>query len=226
MANFWDLPKPVREQIYRLHLVQEDPVHLREFEASCGGFRSFWGDSRQRRGIPHLLQVCKRTEREAATIYFSENTFIWRSPKESWQWKYRLWPRHLALTRKVILDGWEHPEEYGKGYNDGFRNLASFRGVESLIIKVDEHIALEKHLSHHPTIKWHSSLGLSPQLHLQTLHFCGIYGLKTLVKIPQVEFPPLTKAGRERHGDSGAIPGGVLDTLVRREIARSPCFRP
>jgi hypothetical protein len=55
MANFWDLPKPVREQIYRLHLVREDHVDLVDFEAACGGnLRWFWGDFKTRRGSPQL----------------------------------------------------------------------------------------------------------------------------------------------------------------------------
>jgi hypothetical protein len=75
MAKFWDLPKPVREQIYRLHLVQEDPVDLKNFDAACGrNWTSIWPESHRK--SPRLLEVCKKTEREAAGIYFGENTFL------------------------------------------------------------------------------------------------------------------------------------------------------
>jgi hypothetical protein len=229
MANFWDLPKPVRERIYRLHLVQEDPVDLDRFEAHCGGdFLPSWY-SRKRgslRGIPQLLEVCKKTEREAAGIYFGENTFICRFPHQTSIWKLRLWPRHLGLVRKLIIDGWTTPENYGGGYNEEFRLLTSFKNLKVLTLKVDEKMSLEKKLQHHKTMKWHSSLGCSIQLSLQVLHFCGIHGLNQLTNVPRIEFPPLTEEGRKCHGDSGAIIGGVLDTLVRRNITRSPRSRP
>jgi len=227
MANFWDLPKPVREQIYRLHLVQKDPVDLVSFEAACGGKPTpIWGRPGSHSAKLLLFKVCRKTEREAAAIYFGENTFTWERPHEVYQWKMRLWPRHLRLIRSLIINGWTKPQNYGGGYNECFRFLSSFQGLEVLTLKVDEHMTLERRLQHHPTIKWHSSLGCSPQLQLQVLHFCGLQGLRSLTKIPRIEFPPLTDEGRKRHGDSGTIVGGVLDTLVRREIARSPSFRP
>lgn len=227
MANFWDLPKSVREQIYRLHLVQEDPVDLNDFNAACRrNGTSIWDYSDPHRRVPRLLQVCKKTEREAAGIYFGENTFIWKRPHEVYQWKYKLWPRHLRLIRALTIGGWTDPENYGGGYNECFRLLSTFRGLKVLTLKMDEQMALEKRLRHHPTIKWHSSLGCSPQLQLQALYFCGLQGLRSLTNFPHVDFPPLTDEGRKRHGDSGAIVGGVIDTIVRREIARPPEFQP
>jgi hypothetical protein len=227
MANFWDLPKSVREQIYRLHLVQEDPVDLNDFNAACRrNGTSIWDYSDPQRRVPRLLQVCKKTEREAAGIYFGENTFIWKRPHEVYQWKYKLWPRHLRLIRALTIGGWTDPENYGGGYNECFRLLSTFRGLKVLTLKMDEQMALEKRLRHHPTIKWHSSLGCSPQLQLQALYFCGLQGLRSLTNFPHVDFPPLTDEGRKRHGDSGAIVGGVIDTIVRREIARPPELQP
>jgi hypothetical protein len=219
MANFWDLPKDVRERIYRLHLVQADPIDLDEFQNSCEDDRTYRYLHRGKR-MPRLLHVCKKTEREAAGIYFRENTFTWRTPKSSHSWKYLLWPRHIRLIRKVTIEGWSAPEQYGNGYNEGFRLLRLLKGLQELTLKVDEQKALEKQLTSHSIIKWHSSLGCSPQLQLQVLHFCGVHGLRSLTNIPHVDFQPLTKEGRERHGDSGAIPGGVLDTLVRHEITQ------
>ena len=231
MANFWDLPKPVREQIYRLHLVQENPVDLDDFEAACGGdLAPIWGYSSSRnrkirRGQPKLLEVCKKTEREAVGIYFGENTFVCRSPFEARHWKIRLSPRHLGLVQTLVIEGWTDPQNYGGSYNECFRLLASFKGLKVLTLKVDEQTSLEDKLQRHPTIKWHHSLGCSPQMQLHTLHFCGVHGLRSLTKIPRIEFPPLTEEGRKLHGDSGAIVGGVLDTLVRQEIAKSPRSR-
>ena len=113
MANFWDLPKPVREQIYRPHLVQVELVDLNDFDAACrGNENSIWDYSDPLRRVPRLLQVCKKTEREAAGIYFGENTFIWKRPHDVYQWKYKLWPRHLRLIRSLTIGGWTDPENY------------------------------------------------------------------------------------------------------------------
>jgi hypothetical protein len=169
--------------------------------------------------------VCKKIEREAAKIYFGENTFVCEIPDEVRFWKARLYPRHLRLIRALIIEGWTNPEDYGGGYNECFRFLSSFQGLKTLTLKVDEQMALEKKLQHHPTIKWHSSLGCSAQLQLQVLHFCGLPGLRSLTKIPRIDFPPLTEKGRKSDDESGAIVGGVLDNLVRREIAQPPNFR-
>jgi len=203
MANFWDLPKPVRERIYRLHLVQEDPVDLAAFEACCGGgLPPTWSSHESRRGDPQFLKVCKKTEREAASIYFGENTFVCAQPHEVRAWRVRLWPRHLSLIRALAINGWTTPEDHGGGYNECFRLLAAFKGLKVLTLKVDERMSLERKLRRHQTIKWHSSLYCSPQLQLQVLHFDGIQGLKSLTNIPQIEFPPLTEEGRKRNGNS------------------------
>ena len=145
MANFWDLPKPVRERIYRLHLVQDDPVDLIGFEAACGGrLAQIWDDRKSRRGNPQLFQLCKQTEREAAWIYFGENTFVCVVPQEVRHPKLRIWPRHLRLMRAFIIEGWSNPEDYGGGHNECSRVLSSFQGLQPLTLKVDEQLALEK----------------------------------------------------------------------------------
>jgi hypothetical protein len=220
MANFWDLPKTVRERIYRLHLVQPYPIDFTEFVAACGGDTSralSHYHMKKHRGIPKLLQVCKKSEREAAGIYFQENTFIWRDPSDSCLWKSYTWPRHLSLIRNVVVCNWFW---FGTRHNEHFRMLKSLKSLKTLVVKVDERYTLKMRLECHKTIEWHHSLGLSPQLQLQTLHFCGVQGLLSLINIPQVEFASLTEAGSEHTDGSGAIPGGVLDTMVRREIMR------
>lgn len=223
MANFWDLPTPIREKIYRLHLVQEDPIDFGDFRDACGDFvaRPPW-PGRPARAMPRLLQLCKRTEREAAPIYFGENTFLVTDPYPVWQWKERLWPRHMKLIRQMTVNCWRTPDVYGSGYNDGFRQLGSLKGLVKLTVKVDEQRSLEKFLERHSTIKWHSSLGCSPQLQLQTLHFSGIMGLKSLTNIREVKFAPMTPPVPANHpGKSGAIAGGILDTIIRSGMQRA-----
>lgn len=47
-------------------------------------------------------------------------------------------------------------------------------------------------------------------------------GLKSLTNIRQVDFVPMTPVSpADVYGESGAIPGGVLDTILRREMQRA-----
>lgn len=211
MGDFWDLPRPLRERIYRLHLVQDDPIDLTQLQAACGRLVWSFRNGTARRGMPQVMQLAKTVELDTANIYFRETTFVLRKPNEAWSWNIGIWQRHLKLIRKVIID-WPEAREYGQGYNEGSRDVQSFKGLENLVLKVDEQTAPEKRLSRHSAIKWHRSLGCSPQLQLQSLYFDGIQGLRTLTGIPCIEFPPLTNDGCKRHGDSGAIEGVVLDT--------------
>lgn len=75
MTNFWDLPKAVRERIYRLHLVQDLPVGRRDYFTSCNMPRG-----KHSKTMPCLLAASTKIEREAVHIYFGENTFKLSTP--------------------------------------------------------------------------------------------------------------------------------------------------
>jgi hypothetical protein len=65
MKAFGDLPKPVREKIYRMHLVQDDPVKFSEFKAICNCTdEDEQSNKKIPRIMPSLLQVSRRIERE------------------------------------------------------------------------------------------------------------------------------------------------------------------
>lgn len=222
MANFWDLPQPIREKIYRLHLVQEDPISFSDFRTACGSPTPYLR-GKPTRIMPQLLQLCKKTERAAAPIYFGENTFLMNVDNcapACW-WKERLWPRHTKLIRKVIYC-WATPYNYGTGYNERFRTLASLKGLDQLTIRVDEQEALEIMLKRHSSIKWHRSLGFGPQLQLQALHFCGIMGLESLRNIRHIEFAPYPPGlPADRYGNSGTMSGGMLAPVVRYGVQQA-----
>jgi hypothetical protein len=65
MKGFCDLPKPVREKIYRMHLVQDRPVKFSDFKAICNRSnepKKF--ANKAPRIMPCLLQVSRKIERE------------------------------------------------------------------------------------------------------------------------------------------------------------------
>jgi len=65
MKGFYDLPKPVREKIYRMHLVQDDPVKFSEFKAICNcSDENEKSSEKPPRIMPSLFQVSRKVERE------------------------------------------------------------------------------------------------------------------------------------------------------------------
>ena len=65
MKGLYDLPKNVREKIYRMHLVQSDPIKFSKFKAICD--RSDEEEKSAKnlpRIMPSLLQVSRKIERE------------------------------------------------------------------------------------------------------------------------------------------------------------------
>jgi hypothetical protein len=227
MPTFWDLPRDVRDRIYRFNLVQEAAIDVDGFKAACSGLedvsRACYRSST--RGKPHLFHFGTRAEREAASIFFGENTFFLEAPQKLYLWKSMIWPRHFKLIRKVRVSGWDFPHLYGTGYNELFRILGTLKSLNELTLEIDEQESLEKLLKKHATIKWHESLGLSPQLHLQALNLIGVQGLLSLRNVRLINFllsTPIVSGSateNDRHGDRGDIVGGFLDTTLRRQIA-------
>jgi len=68
MTGFNDLPKTVRETIYRIHLVQDGPVKFSEFKALCNcsnnDERTTTEGFNPARIMPTLLRVSRKSERE------------------------------------------------------------------------------------------------------------------------------------------------------------------
>jgi hypothetical protein len=145
MPTFWDLPRAVRNKIYRFNLVQEDAVDIDGFKAACG-LEAVDHSSYQsrKRGMPYLFHFGAKTEREAAGTFFGENTFLLTSPHQIPLWKSMTWPRHFKLIRKVRVDGWDLPHLSGLGYNESFRSLGTLKSLKTLTLKIDEQASLEK----------------------------------------------------------------------------------
>ena len=106
---------------------------------------------------------------------------------------------------------------FGNVYGVGdFKRLKQLRMLQSLVVVVDEKKTLYLQLDRlRYWNKWHDGLELGPRVYLQMMHVPGMAGLRTLRGLRNVEF---------RHPASdeqqGSIPGGFLETTVKREITR------
>ncbi len=78
MANFWDLPRTVRDQIYRLHLLRDDGISKTTHDKIATHV------VQHRRGggrrVPPICALSTRADKEAAPIYYGENRFEFRGP--------------------------------------------------------------------------------------------------------------------------------------------------
>lgn len=206
MANFNDLPKPVREQIYHLHLVHDEPLTLDQHRKLV----DFDWDQHPLYSTPAILKVSKKIEKEAAAFYCSRNHFQLPHMLVE-QLNYTTYPRHRKLIRQITCS-WTHA-----GYaSSGFRTLANFKGLEELNIRVDEKAMIRcmcySRDKHHRS----GDEEPTPQQQLTVLRYPGMAALLSLSGISQVHFIKLLD--NEKNETGGPIPGGVLETQVRSKI--------
>lgn len=71
MTNFWDLPKPVREKIHRMHLVRKAPLKYKAFKAFCGCKDTNDYGQDVGKTMPRLLQVSRKFEKEGMYIQYN-----------------------------------------------------------------------------------------------------------------------------------------------------------
>jgi hypothetical protein len=243
MANFMDLPKAVREKIYRLHLVaDEQPVDFTTHKVLCGydGFdnddhpstKLYNGESRK---MPPLLHVSRQIEREASQIFFGENTFLLDGPTAISVWKRFMWPRHVKYIRRLLVskpDTWYHDRE------EVFHHISKLPGLEWLVVVLDEKKILSKVVTNNGL--WPSAcralpndifdapyrprmsldnLKLGPQVCLQLLRYSRIAGLRSIRGLKHVAFIKSLEAFSSNDPDGvGSFPGGLLETTVRHEM--------
>lgn len=240
MKSFCDLPKLVREKIYRMHLVQDDPVTFSEFKAICNCIdEDEQTNEKTPRIMPSILQVSRKVEREgmfeemdetfarigkliyipASLIYFGENAFEIKGWKAFENWFRRLWPRHAQQIRTIRIGHWgPQCPPTGDFYpaND-FKKLKSLRMLQSLIVVVDENAMLQRVLGKLRYYdKWHDSLELGLQVHLQMMHVTGMTALRSLRGMLNVTFTHPKGIGQQ-----GSIPGGFLETIAKHEMMQS-----
>lgn len=216
MANFNDLPKPVRERIYALHLEHDGLVTAGQHSDHIQ--RDF--RDHLHRAMPPLLRLSRKTEKEAAPFYYANNHFVFNSPCGFSTMAYNTWPRHLSLVRKVTCT-WDESARYA---TEGFNQIPRYKGLEQLYIRVDEMAMLKKMLWRYNA---HQRAGFgdpTPQQQLAILRYPGMLGLLRLSDIPQAQFVKKVDRNGEEYG--GPIPGGVLETQVATKIMRITDERP
>lgn len=218
MANFWDLPRPVRDMIYRLHLVEEEPITTEKH-------RNFAEDTTEpdmyqvgRR--PRICAVSPKAESEAAPIYYGENYFVfgWNktgSHSSVFSFTGCTSPRHLRMIRKVTFQ-WPLPYSYhSRAYGmagESFTEIARFKGLQELYIRVDEEAMVRKMLVSRRSVQLSPPRPLTHQDGIAILRHPGMSGLLKISGVPKVEFiKRFSYSGAEQ---GGPIPGGYLQTEI------------
>lgn len=229
MANFWDLPKMVREKIYRLHLILDFKNDLYSNDISVDIFETHCGLTHTRRNektMPVLLQADSRIEKEAACVYFGENRSAFRNTDLD-RWFKILFKRHVDQIRMVSLH-FEHkirPKE-ALATEKAFRKLATMQNLCNVRLEVSEQWMIEDLLKHDKlTMQWHSSLGYGPQVQLQILRINGMSELREMRGLQTVYVPigdnydpeDLSPDPEDLCYSETAMPGGLFST-IRREI--------
>lgn len=176
MTGFLDLPKPVQECIFQLHLVQDEPFDVDALAKICGvsyqehyyKAASAYGREGCDRIMPCLMQISPPFERLGSTLFYGENTFEFAKHREVLWFSQETWPRHRKIVRKVLCT-WD--EQSSGGVIRGiFERLARLERLEELSVRLDEQAWFESTIGGPGPGKWHQSLGLGPQLQLQVLN--------------------------------------------------------
>ena len=95
MACWDDLPGEVRNQIYRILLVNDRYV---DTEAHRLG-RALRTDL-----LPVILRVCKRVYKEVSSILYGENLFRFNYPYSGcYPWEYHLWGDYYSNVNPVKI---------------------------------------------------------------------------------------------------------------------------
>lgn len=225
MATFMDLPRDVREKIYRLHLVYEEPITNDKHHTIVR--HNSW--KRPKNCTPALFEVTTKIEKEAAPIYYGENHF---DLGEVYHFDsickfFKITPRrHLKFLRSITCTWaptsgpWTYRtvSDYGgHGFVRGnFQRLSTLKNLVELNIRVDEADIIKNMRIGRATRQHHhlrDSEDLTPQESLAIFRFPSVSGLLSISGIPNVKFIEREKEpGGEKYG--GMIPGGPLETHI------------
>ena len=204
MANFFDLPRLVRDRIYRLHLVKADPTTREQHDKNANHKPGPYG-----RAMPALLAVSKKAEREAAHIYYGENHFDMGEVRTVISFGYFTYPRHLRLVREVTCT-WD-----GMLAGEGFQAIARMKSLHKLRIRVDEASIVHRLLSSRKNSRYiidSHKREPTAQEQLSIVRCPGYTGMLKISNVPEVEFIKTFNWKKEVVG--GPIPGGFLETQV------------
>lgn len=225
MANFWDLPKPVRETIYRLHLVKDEEVDYRtHYEFTRRGRRARGSGKKE---IPAIFLVSSKVQREAAPIYYGENHFVFgRTKKRTYssilEFTSAQRTRHIRMIRKVTYQWPRSQTGYWYGYEAGagvsFPELARFKGLEELYLRVDEESMIQHVMASRRTLQRLPPRPLTLQDGVALLRHPGMVHLLKMSGIAHVEFLKKVQDDGNEENASGPIPGGFLETEIAPQL--------
>lgn len=147
-------------------------------------------------------------------------------------WFRRLCPRHAKQIRRIFVERWSpHAKQRNlrEWFHAGFfASVRQLPRLESLVIAVDERKILHRMLQECATpFKWHRSLSAGPQMYQHMMRATGMPALRTLRDLQHVTFllPRRSGSGSIQSGEMqetrGSIPGGFLETVVRRQIMQA-----
>lgn len=249
MKDFWDLPKPVREKIFRLYLHHGSPVSYETFKGLSRSTQPATDGTLAQQIMPLLLQASYRLELEGefrrphsthSPIFltdiinslpdlFGENTMLVSGSTNLMNWFRRLWPRHAKQIRKIVIEG-RSPHAKHKNLKERFRvefwaNIRQLPLLECLVITVDEWKILHRMLRECAApFRWHRSLSDGPQMYQHMMRATGMPAMRSLRDLQHVKFALPWGSGLhsiqncEMQETRGSIPGGFLETVVRRQI--------
>ena len=214
MATFFDLPIPVREKIYRLHLVQKRPITFHQYYAEPHS--NSRKNLKDKTRMPAICWVSKRLEKEASVIYYGENHFEFDGGKRcgsiiSFREYTRL--RHFRLVRKITFQ-WPVRAETGDP-RANFLMLAKMKNLQELRLRVDEKKMVSDMLEKRYAIYKSNDLS-GPQQQLLLHQYPGMTALLTLCGVPHVEFRKAVEMTQQqaKRFYGGPIHGGFLETQV------------
>ena len=213
MAKFWDLPKTVREQIYRHALMKEEHITIQEHDKIVGFQRAFKATPRS----PPLLRVSPKVDREAAHIYYGENGFEFDSITAVWRFARNTYPRHVRMVRRLTFT-W-----VGDYSGEAFKCIARMKGLQELYIRVDEDQIVHDHKWERYNTPFWIDRRIAPQQQLAALKQPGMSGLLRLSGIPHVQF--IKEINYENELTGGPNPGGILETVILPKIIKTNASR-
>lgn len=101
--RFMDLTSKIRQKIYEYALVSPSPIEIHEATRRRRSSVSRGAPIETPGRISALLRTSKQVRREAAPLFFSQNTFVipWGFPNLGVRWLEYLTPVHRRLLRDV-----------------------------------------------------------------------------------------------------------------------------
>lgn len=191
MTGFLDLPKRLRERIYRDALIRDSSTTLKDYVGDCKersqGFLS--RDS----SAPPLLKVNAKITREAAPIYYGGNRFR-LDDLGALSYVFSGVPLrfiHMIEHVTVVYKG-----SGGLEPRQTLDRIKNFTHARKVTVIIEEEDLAARELLKSTLVQWHPVIGLSDQLKLWALYAKGTRALAGLAETSRVCL-------KVRSGDSG-----------------------